>query len=100
MSPLKLLNKNKEGIRYVDYFFERMKYAGNGRGISKGIPAQLIIDPKWDQEHYYDNYLTVSSDGRAKIEEMVALYEANDNKLGSKDRATLKEWKRDLEESK
>ena len=72
----------------------------NGKSNGKGIPAQLIIDPKWDREHYYDNYLTVSSDGRAKIEEMVALYEANDNKLGSKDRATLKEWKRDLEESK
>ena len=75
---------------------ERVEY----KRVGKGIPAQLIIDPKWDREHYYDNYLTVSSDGRAKIEEMVSLYEANDNKLGSKDRATLKEWKRDLEELK
>jgi hypothetical protein len=25
MSPMKLTKKNKDGIRYVDYFFERMK---------------------------------------------------------------------------
>jgi hypothetical protein len=27
MSPMKLTKKNKDGIRYVDYFFERMKGA-------------------------------------------------------------------------
>jgi hypothetical protein len=55
MSPLKLLNKNKEGIRYVDYFFERMKYAGNGRGISKGVTLMYPIDrpgPNETMEQY------------------------------------------------
>lgn len=35
LSPLKLLRKNKEGIRWIDYFFERMKSGGsNGRNRS------------------------------------------------------------------
>jgi phage replication O-like protein O len=31
MSPLKLLRKNDDGIRYADYFFERMKSTGYGQ---------------------------------------------------------------------
>lgn len=70
------------------------------RKSSKGIPATIILDAKWELDHRYDGYIEVRNDGRAKVEEMVALYKANDNKLSTENRDQLKTWEIELEESK
>jgi hypothetical protein len=55
MSPLKLLNKNKDGIRYVDFFIERMsrstrKVASKSWGgisVQRDEPTQETQAEKW-----------------------------------------------------
>jgi hypothetical protein len=45
MSPLKLLKNNKDGIRYADYFFERMKPSGNSPKVDcRTVSADFSSD--------------------------------------------------------
>jgi phage replication O-like protein O len=71
---------------------ERVEYKNAG----KGIPATIIHDAKWEKEHYYDSWMSVSNDGREAIEKMVAIYKENDGKLSSENRRQLAQWEDQL----
>ena len=66
LSPLKLARRNKDNIRYVDYFFERMKAQPQQRPDGRTVSADFSADEelarkqreKWGLEKEADNVQT------------------------------------------
>jgi uncharacterized phage protein (TIGR02220 family) len=87
INPVTLFRKS-----HFDNYLNQRPEDFNGKKNGNGYPATIIIDPKWESEHYYDSSMSVRNDDREKIVEIVALYRANESKLSADNKALLAEW--------
>jgi phage replication O-like protein O len=94
MSPLKLLSKNKEGIRYIDYFMERMSNNGNNGGGK-------FYESPWEKKHKYDadeddNDWTPEEE-KERLLKLISEYETEIKNISPEGTKRLEHWRERLE---